>query len=78
MAGHAPVTLDERFRRLVDPTSRLENSDEGCFWAEGPAYFRAGRRHVGDDLPNGRVMPDDETSHPVSLFWRILFRQRRL
>ena len=60
------------------PSFWLITRGKGCCWAEGPAYFRAGRCHVGDDVPNGRVMPDDETSDSVSLFWRILFRQRGL
>ncbi|PVE23708.1 gluconolactonase, partial [Microvirga sp. KLBC 81] len=37
------VVLDERFRRLIIGSARLEKLAEGCRWAEGPAYFPAGR-----------------------------------
>ncbi|PVE21406.1 gluconolactonase, partial [Microvirga sp. KLBC 81] len=43
MISDVAVTLDERFQRLVNPTARLEKLAEGCRWAEGPAYFPAGR-----------------------------------
>jgi gluconolactonase len=35
---------------------------EGCRWAEGPAYFPAGRYLVWSDIPNDRMMRYDETS----------------
>jgi len=62
------VTLDERFHRLVIPTARLEKLYEGCRWAEGPAYFPAGRYLVWSDIPNDRMMRYDETSNTVSVF----------
>ena len=37
------VVLDDRFRRLFIGSARLEKLAEGCRWAEGPAYFPAGR-----------------------------------
>ncbi|MEZ0170163.1 SMP-30/gluconolactonase/LRE family protein [Microvirga sp. TS319] len=62
------VELDERFRRLINPTARLEKLAEGCRWAEGPAYFPAGRYLVWSDIPNDRMMRFDETSNTVSVF----------
>ena len=37
------VQLDDRFHRLTIGSARLEKLAEGCRWAEGPAYFPAGR-----------------------------------
>jgi gluconolactonase len=62
------VVLDDRFRRLVISTARLERLAEGCRWAEGPAYFPAGRYLVWSDIPNDRMMRFDETSNAVSVF----------
>lgn len=62
------VILDERFRPLVIPSARLEKLAEGCRWAEGPAYFPAGRYLVWSDIPNDRMMRYDETSGAVSVF----------
>jgi gluconolactonase len=41
---------------------------EGTQWAEGPAYFAAGRYLVWSDIPNDRIMRFDETSGNVSVF----------
>jgi gluconolactonase len=62
------VVLDERFRRLIIPTARLEKLAEGCRWAEGPAYFPAGRYVVWSDVPNDRMMRYDETTNAVGVF----------
>jgi gluconolactonase len=62
------VVLDERFRRLFIGSARLEKLAEGCRWAEGPAYFPAGRYLVWSDIPNDRMMRFDETSNAVSVF----------
>jgi gluconolactonase len=40
----------------------------GCRWAEGPAYFAAGRYLVWSDIPNDRMMRYDETDGSVSVF----------
>lgn len=68
MIRDVAVILDERFRRLVIPTARLEKLAEGCRWAEGPAYFPAGRYLIWSDVPNDRMMRYDETSDAVSVF----------
>jgi len=62
------VVLDERFRSLVIPTARLEKLAEGCRWAEGPAYFPAGRYLVWSDVPNDRMLRYDETTGHVGVF----------
>lgn len=48
----AAVVLDERFRKLFNSNARLEKLYEGCRWAEGPAYFAAGRYLMFSDIPN--------------------------
>jgi len=68
MLRDVAVVLDERFRRLVIPSARLEKLAEGCRWAEGPAYFPAGRYLIWSDAPNDRMMRFDETSNAVSVF----------
>jgi gluconolactonase len=60
--------LDERFSRLVNPNARLECLYTGCRWAEGPAYFPAGRYLIWSDIPNERMLRYDETSGHVSVF----------
>ncbi len=62
------VVLDERFRKLFNSNARLEKLYEGCRWAEGPAYFPAGRYLVWSDIPNDRMLRFDETSGQVSVF----------
>ena len=34
----------------------VEQLYEGCRWAEGPAYFAAGRYLVWSDIPNDRML----------------------
>ena len=36
-------SYDARFNGLVNPNARLDRLYTGCRWAEGPAYFAAGR-----------------------------------
>jgi gluconolactonase len=68
MTTDVTITLDERFQRLVISTARLEKLYEGCRWAEGPAYFPAGRYLIWSDIPNDRMLRYDETSGAVSVF----------
>ena len=68
MTADVAITLDERFERLVISTARLEKLYEGCRWAEGPAYFPAGRYLIWSDIPNDRMLRFDETSNSVSIF----------
>ena len=60
--------LDERFRKLVFGNCHVEELWRGARWAEGPAYFAAGRYLVWSDIPNDRVMRFDETDGSVSVF----------
>jgi gluconolactonase len=60
--------LDERFGRLAMGNVHLEKLFTGCRWAEGPAYFAAGRYLVWSDIPNDRMMRWDETDGSVSVF----------
>ncbi len=62
------VVHDERFSRLVIGHANLEKLTGGCRWAEGPAYFPAGRYLIWSDIPNNRMMRFDETDASVSVF----------
>src|SRR4029077_9958311 len=62
------VAHDPRFERLVFGHVNLEKLTSGCRWAEGPAYFPAGRYLVWSDIPNNRMMRVDETDASVSVF----------
>jgi len=60
--------LDERFRRFAFGNVHLEQLYTGCRWAEGPAWFAAGRYIVWSDIPNDRMLRWDETDGSVSVF----------
>ncbi|NML45887.1 SMP-30/gluconolactonase/LRE family protein [Ramlibacter sp. G-1-2-2] len=60
--------LDERFARLAFGNVHLEKLFTGCRWAEGPAWFAAGRYLVWSDIPNDRMLRWDETDGSVSVF----------
>ena len=60
--------LDPRFRKFALPYIHVEKLYTGCRWAEGPAWFAAGRYLVWSDIPNDRVMRWDETDGSVSVF----------
>ncbi len=60
--------LDERFGSCVRPSARLEHLHGDCRWAEGPAYFPAGRSLVWSDIPNDRLLRWDETSGATGIF----------
>lgn len=66
--GPAFEIIDPRFRKLVNRTAKRERLFTGCRWAEGPAYFPAGRYLVWSDIPNNRMMRFDETDGRVSVF----------
>ncbi len=59
---------DPRFRKLIFGNVHLEKLWTGARWAEGPAYFPAGKYLVFSDIPNDRVMRFDETDGDVSTF----------
>ena len=62
------VAHDPRFSHLVIGHANLEKLASGCRWAEGPAYFAAGRYLIWSDIPNDRMMRFDETDASVSVF----------
>ena len=49
-------------------SARVERLFEGSRWAEGPAYFAAGRYLVWSDIPNDRMLRWDETTGAVGVF----------
>ncbi|WP_408004086.1 SMP-30/gluconolactonase/LRE family protein [Ramlibacter alkalitolerans] len=60
--------IDARFRKLAFGNVHLERLYTGCRWAEGPAWFAAGRYLVWSDIPNDRMLRWDETDGSVSVF----------
>jgi gluconolactonase len=60
--------IDPRFSALVFANVHLEKLYTGCRWAEGPAWFAAGRYLVWSDVPNDRMLRWDETDGSVSVF----------
>jgi gluconolactonase len=68
MAARDFEVLDERFGRCVSMSARVERLYEGTRWAEGPAYFAAGRYLVWSDIPNDRILRWDETTGAVGVF----------
>ncbi len=68
MAEHEFAILDPRFTACIRTSARLEKLYEGCRWAEGPAYFPAGRYFVWSDIPNDRMLRWDETTSTVGVF----------
>ena len=68
MSDDTHIILDPRFRTLIFGHTRLEKLYTGCRWAEGPAYFPAGRYLVWSDIPNDRLMRYDECDGSVSVF----------
>jgi gluconolactonase len=63
------VTIhDPRFMGLVFGHAHVEKLWTGSRWAEGPAYFPAGKYLVWSDIPNDRLLRFDETDGSVSVF----------
>jgi gluconolactonase len=65
---HSYEAIDARFRKLVIRNAHVEKLYTGCRWAEGPAWFAAGRYLVWSDIPNDRMLRWDETDGSVSVF----------
>lgn len=66
--GDAFEVIDKSFRRLVNKSAKVERLYTGCRWAEGPAYFPAGRYLLWSDIPNNRILRYDENDGHVSVF----------
>jgi gluconolactonase len=62
------TVLDERFNACFKGSARLDLLYTGCRWAEGPAYFPAGRYLVWSDIPNDRMLRWDEATGAVGVF----------
>jgi gluconolactonase len=60
-------SLDKRFKGSVG-TGAIERIATGFRWAEGPAYFRAGRYLIFSDIPNNRQMRLLEDDNHLSVF----------
>lgn len=60
--------IDDRFKPCVKTTAQVEQLYQGCRWAEGPAYFPAGRYLVWSDIPNDRILRWDETTGATGVF----------
>ena len=59
---------DPRFSSLIIGHAKLEKLWTGSRWAEGPAYFPAGKYLLWSDIPNDRLLRYDETDGSVSVF----------
>jgi gluconolactonase len=60
--------LDPRFSECLIGHARVERLWTGARWAEGPAWFPAGRYLIFSDIPNNRMMRFDETDGSMSVF----------
>jgi gluconolactonase len=60
--------IDPRFHKVALPYVHAEKLYTGCRWAEGPAWFAAGRYLVWSDIPNDRMLRWDETDGSISVF----------
>ena len=60
--------IDPRFNECLVGHARVERLWTGARWAEGPAWFAAGRYLVFSDIPNNRMVRYDETDGSVSTF----------
>jgi gluconolactonase len=68
LSGSPFETLDPRFAAVTNQDIKLERLATGCRWAEGPAYFPAGRYLVWSDIPNDRMLRWDECDGSISAF----------
>lgn len=60
--------LDARFNTCLIGHARVERLWTGTRWAEGPAWFAAGRYLIWSDIPNNRMMRYDEVNGNVGVF----------
>jgi len=68
MANQVFDVIDPRFRQLFNPTAQLQKLYTGCHWAEGPAYFPAGRYLLWSDTVTSQILRYDECSNTVAVF----------
>jgi gluconolactonase len=60
--------IDPDFEGCLIGHARVERLWTGARWAEGPAWFAAGRYLLWSDIPNNRILRWDETDGSVSVF----------
>src|SRR5437763_2933870 len=65
--AHIEALDKKRFKGSVG-TGAVERIATGFRWAEGPAYFRAGRYLLFSDIPNNRIMRLLEDDNHLSVF----------
>src|SRR3954468_13955820 len=68
LSGSPFETRDPRFDAITNQSVKLERLATGCRWAEGPAYFPAGRHLVRSEIPNDRMLRWDECDGSTSTF----------
>ena len=68
MASSDYKTFDLRFGTCINGSAHVEKLYQGCRWAEGPAWFPAGRYLVWSDIPNDRMLRWDEPTGTVGTF----------
>ncbi len=68
LEGTGFEVLISEFEQCFIGHAKVERLATGCRWAEGPAYFPAGRYVIWSDIPNNRIMRYDETDGSVSVF----------
>ena len=66
--GTGYEVLDPRFEPCLIGHARVERLWTGTRWAEGPAWFAAGRYLIWSDIPNNRMMRFDEANGNVGEF----------
>src|SRR5258708_5876764 len=66
--GTGIVVLDPRFNACFAAHVRVERLWTGARWAEGPAWFAAGRYLIWSDIPNNRQMRLTDPGDQVSVF----------
>ena len=68
LEGTGFEVIEPAFGDCLIGHARVERLWTGSRWAEGPAWFAAGRYLVWSDIPNNRMMRWDETDGNVSVF----------
>ncbi len=68
MARNDYDILDSRFSACINGSANVEKLYQGTRWAEGPAWFPAGRYLVWSDIPNDRMLRWDEVTGAVAPF----------
>ena len=66
--GTGIEVLDRRFNLCFAGHVRVERLWTGARWAEGPAWFAAGRYLIWSDIPNNRMMRLTDPGDQVSVF----------